>query len=201
MATRLLTIAASNYACDTLLSKGGDSTAAFASNPPANDTSSRHSAPYLINSANDFAPVVQGLVTFNEVTNFPNGVTVPISEPHISLASVTLTANVATSLLPYFPLGFNRACVVTLNPVFGADNVWQTTAVGTVDLTGATPVVQGCNATNITGVVGQGTAVTAVNYVSIQPNAAGTDLLATLNWFGGTTKSFDVIVSSLASSF
>lgn len=205
MASRLTNITASNYACETALSKQNDSTTGIPN--VTNSTGGASAAPYVVNAGSDAAPIVLG------ITSFPNGIDVP-GGGNISIAGtqpVTLTLNTPVSLLPYFPAGFNYACIVTLDPVDpsgAANNPYLVSSVGTVDNTGTTPTVFGFGNSVIAGVASQtgiGIVPTAgVTYSSIQSNATASDLIA--GYFGTAgapvppTITVNVVIQTLASS-
>jgi hypothetical protein len=214
MASRLTNITASNYACETALSKQSDSTTGISG--VTNSTGSRTSAPYLVNGGSDAFPIVSGLTTFPNglgETNFPDGINVP-GGGNLTIAGaqpVTLTLNTSVSLLPYFPPNFNYACIVTLDPVDpsgAANSPYMVSSVGTVDISGGAGAVLGFGNSVIAGVAGQagiGIVPTAgVTYSVIQANNGANDLLA--GYFGTAgapvppTITVNVVIQTLASS-
>jgi len=212
MASRLTNITASNYACDTALSKQNDSTTGVPN--VTNSTGASSSAPYVINAGSDLAPVIYGNpVKFPGEVNFPGGINVPGGGNLIVFGAqpVTLTLNTPISILPYFPPEFNYACVVTIDPV-GASAVvnlpYMVSSVGTVDNTGTTPAVFGFGNSVIAGVAGQagvGIVPTAgVTYSVIQSNSPGSDLLVAYCGTAGApvpaTISVNIVIQTLASS-
>jgi len=187
MAERLPTIVASNYACETALSKSGDSTAGFANNPPAADTSNLNASPYLINANDDVNPVCPGNVTF------PDGIVVP-GVAQTALGSVTATAGTPISIKSLFPADFNHNCLVT---AVGTGSFVHS-SVGYVNNIPATDIIEGFNTSRITSVVGSGVAVTVVNYVNLTVSA-GSDLLLTYFEFDGPgTRVFNIYATNLA---
>jgi hypothetical protein len=211
MASRLTNITASNYACETALSKQSDSTTGISG--VTNSTGAATSAPYLVNGGSDAFPIVSGFTTFPNglgETNFPNGINVP-GGGNLTIAGtqpVTLTLNTSVSLLPYFPPNFNYACIVTLEPMDTSNNPYLVSSVGTVDISGGAGAVFGFGNSVIAGVAGQagiGIVPTAgVTYSVIQANATASDLLA--GYFGTAgapvppTITVNVVIQTLASS-
>jgi hypothetical protein len=205
MASRLTNITASNYACETALSKQNDSTTGIPN--VTNSTGAATSAPYVVNAGSDAVPIVQGEVSF------PNGINVPGGGNLIVFGAqpVTLTLNTPISILPYFPPNFNYACVVTIDPA-GASAVanlpYMMSSVGTVDNIGATPAVFGFGNSVIAGVAGQAgvgiTPTAGVTYSVIQSNSPGTDLLVAYCGTAGApvpaTISVNIVIQTLASS-
>jgi len=189
MAERLPSIVASNYACETALSKSGDSTAGFANNPPAADTSNLNASPYLINANDDVNPVCPGNVTF------PDGIVVPGVEQD-TLGTIVVTASTPVSIKTLFPANFKNNCLVTAV----ASGGFTLSSVGYVNNIPATDVVQGFNNTSIVAIAGNGTAVTTIAYVALTVTG-GSDLL--LNYVdpgGAATRTFTVSVTKLAGS-
>jgi len=187
MAARLPTIVASNYACETALSKSGDSTAGFANNPPTEDTSNLNASPYLINANDDVNPVCPGNVSF------PDGIVVPGVTQRV-LGVATVTASTPYSIKSLFPADFKSNCLVTVV----ASGGFTLSSVGYLNNIPATDVVQGFNTTHIVAVAGQGTAVTGVVYVSLEV-AGGSDLnIVYADPAGAATRNFTVSVTKLA---
>jgi len=101
MATRT-TAPASNYACDTLLSKSNDSTTGIPS--VTNSTGLNHSSAYIVNAGSDVAPVVQGIVTFDGAPKVPAGLIQSVPLDVSGLANGT-----SANLLSLFPGGATPA--------------------------------------------------------------------------------------------
>jgi hypothetical protein len=193
MAERLTTLVASNYACETLLSKSSDSTAGFANFPPAGDTSNLNAAPYIINSNDDVNPVIAGVVTFTDGVIAPGVRQVSLTP----LTPVTVTATTPYSILSLFPAGFKSNCIVSVDGGGG----FVVSSSGFLDNTGSTARVQGFNNTAIQSVANNGTATTTVNYSGISTNVGRTDLF--INYFapgGAATLPFAVTVQKLVGS-
>lgn len=191
MAARLPTIVASNYSCETALSKSSDSTAGFANNPPTSDTSSLNSAPYVVNAGSNTFPTILGAVTFDN----------PISAPGVSQVTLTGTTTVTNgtpaSILALFPEDFNSNCIVSVDGGGG----WVVSSSGYVNNLPATAICQGFNNASIQSVANNGTATTTVNYVTISTNAGRTDLFVTYYAPGGAaTLPFAVTVQKLVGS-
>ena len=185
MAARLPTIVASNYSCETALSKSSDSTAGFANFPPTADTSALNSAPYIVNGGSNALPVIAGQVSLNAL-----GVTQQL------LGVVTVAPATPYSIKSLFPVNFNHNCLVTVVAAGG----FTLSSVGYLNNIPATDVVQGFNTTNIVAVAGQGTAVTGVVYVSLQVTG-GSDLSIVYADPGGApSRNFTVSVTRLAGS-
>tara|TARA_R110000868_G_scaffold20410_1_gene86400 strand:- start:601 stop:1227 length:627 start_codon:yes stop_codon:yes gene_type:complete len=204
MAARLPTIVASNYGCETSLSKSSDSTAGFQNNPPTDDTSTLNAAPYLINAGSDTLAVVPASV------DFPQPIRVPWPSAYASTGTqpVTLTLNTPISLLPYIPADFNYSCIIWVDPVGAGNAPYSISSVGSIDNTGSNDIVQGFGTSVIAGVASQtgiGIEPTAgVTYSLIQTNNAGTDV--TVGYFGTAgspvpaTMTVNITVQALASS-
>jgi hypothetical protein len=188
MAARLPTIVASNYGCETALSKSSDSTAGFRNNPPTSSTDSLNSAPYVINSGSDTFPLINGAVAFD----------LPIMAPGasaLSLGTVDVSGG-AASMLSLFPANFNSNCIVN---VTAGGGVFNLTTAGYVNNIPTTPIVQGFNNTAIVTVAGNGTAVTAVSFV--QTYSTASDLLVNYVAPGGPgSLTFTVTVQKLVGS-
>lgn len=198
--TRIETATASNYACDTLLSKNNDSTLGFAGKGVVDDTSAYQATPYLVNQADDVNPVCPGTVTF------PDGISVPGISSTLAATQLTLAVGVSQSLLPFFPANFNRACIVTLYPTVGANDPLLVSSSGSVNNTGATPSVRGFGATQIAGVAGMAQGLvptTGILYSQIVNNGSNTDIDAVYYGTGGATPAtvvFNVYITPLAMS-
>jgi hypothetical protein len=99
MATRTSSVA-SNFACETLLSKSSDSTTGISG--VAGSTAFNKASAYVINSGDDLFPVIQGIARFNAAPLVPAGLlqSTPLT--------ITAQANGTTvNLLSLFPAGAN----------------------------------------------------------------------------------------------
>lgn len=148
---------ANNYACDTLLSKQNDSTTGIAG--AVNGTDNRSSAPYVINTGTDVAPVFQGSV--------PAGAL-------ISTTAVTALANVtAQDLSGAFSAGASgmySVSFVSTNP----GQQWNVSGVGRIIKTGnVITAIDGFSGTAV-GPALLGTSPNqTVAFVELSSNSAG----------------------------
>ena len=185
MAARLPTLVASNYSCDTALSKSGDSTAGFANNPPTSDTSAFNAAPYIVNGGSNAFPVITGQVSLNALGRVQQ-----------TLGTIVVTAATPISIKSLLPANFNHNCQITAI----ASGGFTHSSVGYVNNIPSANVVQGFNTTKIVAIAGNGTAVTTIAYVSLSVTG-GSDLL--LNYVdpgGAATRTFTISVTRLAGS-
>lgn len=148
---------ANNYACDTLLSKQNDSTTGIAG--AVNGTDSRSSAPYIINTGTDVAPVIQGSV--------PAGAL-------IGSATVTALANVsAQDLSGVFPQtcsGMYSVSFVCTTP----GQQWNVSGVGRiVRSAGAISAIDGFSGTAVASALLGTSPNQTVAFCELSSNSAG----------------------------
>ena len=138
---------ASNYACDTLLSKSNDSTTGIPS--VTNSTGGNKSSAYIVNAGSDNLPVVQGLVTFNGAPYVPAGL--------IQSAALTITGlsdNTDAALRPLFPANANGTYLISFQ-CSSPGIAFSVTAVGRI-------VSSGGVITELQGFTGVGTGAAAI---------------------------------------
>lgn len=171
-ATRTSSVA-SNFACETLLSKSSDST--YGISGVSGSTGLNKASAYVINSGNDVTPVIQGIVSFTASPIVPAGLL-------IGSATVTALANAtAQNLLPVFPATCSGTYMIDFVCTTPGQQ-WNTSSVGRIIRTaGTVSEINGFQGTAVGSALLGTSPNQTVAFIEIASNSSGS-----LSLYNGT---------------